>query len=156
MPSCFVHTNFSARHGLLSTFNQRPCCTGNQCNHRLSASAASRVLKKKKIFKFLLFPPILLLWLTAYYYWQYFNVYVALRCGCGAVQVCFARGGEPETCKTTQELEDVDLHACPSIMCIQEATCCLQDLTCQCCPVHIMFWFCFSHFQGKKSAALTL
>lgn len=93
MPSCFVHTNFSARHGLLSTFNQRPRCTGNQCNHRLSASAASRVLKKKKIFKFLLFPPILLLWLTAYYYWQYFNVYVALRCGCGAVQVCFARGG---------------------------------------------------------------
>lgn len=111
--------------------------------------------KKKSFFKFLLFPPILLLWLTAYYYWQYFNVYVALRCSCGAVQVCFARG-KPETCKTTQELEDVDLRACPSIMCIQEATCCLQDLTCQCCPVHIMFWFCFSHFQGKKSAALTL
>lgn len=74
-----LYTLTLARHGLLSSFNQRPSCTGNQCNRRLSASAASRVLRKKKsLFKFLLFLPILLLWLSAYYYWQYFNVYGCL------------------------------------------------------------------------------
>lgn len=76
----------------------------------------------------------------------------------------FRSGGSTETCKTAQEMEDVDLRACPSTVCIQEATCCLQDRTRSCCPVpgprsrHVFFFvlFCWSDFFRARNLRLWL